>query len=200
MFMEVTKLLSEIDNNDSLLLPYCMAKLFFNAENFYSSEVANRELLYAVSSDINEPITTNALPNLYVPTSEVVKMFNFVFHIEAIHKIDGQYRAGRDDMEWEITQISFPLCDNYTPKDRLINTINKALDINLEYKETDDYISSTKSKRYIYTKIENDGYVPWMARDEDRGSAELRETSMKKIFNKIYQIFLSNKADFNELV
>ena len=196
----VTKLLSEIDNNDSLLLPYCMAKLFFNAENFYSSDVANRELLYSVSSDINEPITTSTLPNLYVPTSEVVRMFDFVFHIEAVHKIEGQYRAGRDDREWEVTKISFPLCDNYTPKERLINIINKVLGINLEYKEIDDYMSSTKSKYYIYTKIENDDYVPWMARDEDRGSAELRETSMKKIFNKIYQIFLSNKSEFNDLV
>jgi hypothetical protein len=196
----VTKLLKDINNDDSLLLPYCMATLFFNAEKYYSTETANKELLLAVSSDINEPITTKKLLDMFKPTVDVVKMFDFISNLKAEHKIRGQYRAGRDDHECEYKKISFSLKGNYTPSNNLINLINSTLEIKLEFKDADNFKYDPQPSQYYFTEIIESGYVPWLARDEDRGSEEFQKTSLKKLCNKVYQIYKTNEEEFYNLL
>lgn len=196
----VTGLLKEIDNNESLLMPYCLAKLFYNAENLYSSEIANKEIMFAVSSDINEPIITNKIHDLFIPTTDIVKMFDFIINLKAEHKIRGQYRAGRDDYECEYEQYSFPLKEDYAPSHKLISLINSVLNINLELKEADDSIFNPQPRQYIFTDVINSGYVAWLARDEDWGSAELQNSSLNKIFDKIYHMYKYDDNAFYNLL
>lgn len=195
----VTKLLKEINDDNSLLMSYCKAKLFFNAEKYYSPETANKEILLAVSSDINET-TTNKLSDIYIPTVDVVEMFDFVSNLHAEHRIKGQYRAGRDDYECEYKKISFTLKDNYTPSNNLISLINATLKIKLEFKDADNFKYDPQPRHYVFTEIIEKGYVPWFARDEDRGSEEYQNETLSKLLNKVYQIFKTDeKAFFNLL-
>ena len=196
----VTGLLKEIDNNERLLMPYCLAKLFYNAENLYSSEIANKEIMLAVSSDINEPIFTNKLHDLFIPTSDIVKMFDFVFNLKAEHRIRGQYRAGRDDYECEYEQYSFPLKEDYSPSHKLISLINSVLNINLEFKEAVDSSFNPQPRQYKFTNVIDSDYVAWLARNEDCGSAELQNTSLNKIFDTIYHVYKSDENEFYNLL
>ena len=188
----VTKLLEEIDHNESMLLPYCMAKLFFNAERFYSSDIANKDIMLAVSSDINSPVIKKTIGNLYIPTIDVVKAFDFIYNIDAEHKMEGEYRVGRDDREWEAIRFRFPIREDYTPSSRLISLINAVLAITLEFKEE-------KPRCYHFAQNLNSDYVPWRARNEDWGSAELKESSMNKIFDRFYTLFKSDVKDFEQI-
>lgn len=186
----VTKLLETKKLDERLLLPYCIAKLFFNAELLYSSDLANKEIMLAVPEDMNEHISTIDDSRLYTPSQDVVKMVDFIYSIDAVHKRDGQYRAGRDDREWEYKQFSFPLKHSYSPSKELISIINSVLKIKLEQEEG----------CYTYSETIDDGYVPWLAREEDLGSDELKKSSMNKIFNRIYRIYLSDQPLFQKLI
>lgn len=186
----VTNLLEKVDYNESLLLSYCMTKLFFNAEHLYSSELANKEIMLAVPKSIDRYIPRFMNTDLVNPSLDVVKMFDFIYNMVAVHKIDGQYRAGRDDLEWEIIQFRFPIKPSYTPTQELINIINSALNIKLE-----QHIGCL-----FYSDTINEGYVSWLARKEDLGSDELKKSSMNKIFNRIYRIYLSDQSLFEKLV
>ena len=190
IFGNVSNLLEIKYLDESLLLPYCIAKLFFNAELIYSSEVANKEIMLAVSEVINESISKSKDNRFFKPSLDVVKMVDFIFNIDAEHKRDGQYRAGRDDIEWEYKQFSFPLKHSYTPSKELIGLINSVLKIKLEQKDG----------CYSYSETIDEGYVAWLARKEDLGSEELKRSSMNKIFNRIYSIFLSDQSLFKKLV
>ena len=156
--------------------------------------------MLAVSSDINEPIFTNKLHDLFIPTSDIVKMFDFVFNLKAEHRIRGQYRAGRDDYECEYEQYSFPLKEDYSPSHKLISLINSFLNINLEIKEAVDSSFNPQPRQYKFTNVIDSDYVAWLARNEDCGSAELQNTSLNKIFDTIYHVFKSDENEFYNLL
>ncbi len=187
IYGDVTKINKEI-NNLNLLLPYCLAKLFFNAEKLYSSEKANEEIMLAVTSDINSNAADLKPQDIYCPSINVTKMFDFIYNIEAVHRIKGEYRVGRDDIEYKVKYIKFPLKDFYTPNRKLIELINTVLKIKLEY-------CNDNPKCYIYAQEGKREYVAWLARDQDCGSEELKESSMNKILNRCSSIF---KRDINE--
>lgn len=190
IYGDVTNLLEIKFLDERLLLPYCIAKLFFNAELIYSENLANKEIMLAVPEEMNKHISTYSDNSFYNPSLDVVKMVDFILNIEAEHKRDGQYRVGRDDLEWEYKRFSFPLKHSYSPSQNLISVINSVLKIKLEKHED----------AYSYSETLDKGYVPWLVREEDLGSDELKKTSMSKIFNKIYSIYLTDPALFQRLI
>lgn len=188
IYGDVTEIIKEI-NNVNLLFPYCLAKIFFNAERFYSCEQANKEIMFAPASDSDSIVTNFGFHDLYSPNLDTTNMFNFIYGIEAVHRIKGVYRAGRDDIEYEEKYIKFPINENYFPNNDLIQLINTVLNIKLEcHKDIPKY--------FIFAIKGKSEYVPWLARDQDCGSKEFKETSLNKLLNKIYTIFKNNKKEF----
>lgn len=196
----ITSILKEIDNDDSLLKSYCIAKLLFNAEKLYSPEIANKEILLAVSSNINEPLYTKKPSVFFVPTCDIVRMMDFICNLTAEHKIRGQYRVGRDDYECEYQDYCFLLRDDYTPQLSLIRLINSVLEIKLEYKEADITNRNQQPRQYKYTRILEKGYVAWFARNDDLGSAKLTKSSIYNIIDMVYQIYKSDEKEFHNLL
>ena len=192
IYCDISSLSSEIDDSN-LLMYYCLAKLFFNAERFYSYELANKEILLSVPLELSDSPHFNTELDLYNPTMEVTKMFDFIFNIKAKHKHCAEYRVGRDDHEWDLFYIGFPLRDKYVPSEKLISLIEKTLNIKL------DLNNSKFESEYSYSRIENSESVPWLAREEDLGSNELKESSKSMVFNRIYEIFKSDRKGFNSL-
>jgi hypothetical protein len=58
------------------------------------------------------------------------------------HYIDGQYRVGRDDYEWDEDTYAIPVLGGCKISEKVLDAINRELKINFQYQE--------ESQRYYF--------------------------------------------------
>lgn len=129
------------------------------------------------------------------PDRKFQEVFDFILNMETTHIHKGQYRVGRDDREWK--EATFILPDkNITEinKDKLVEKINKILDIKLEYTTTEKLDLPYKRNEeniFYYHEYYDYEYVAGLACSSfDINSTELRKNSFFKLLDDFVKHFL----------
>ena len=129
------------------------------------------------------------------PDRKFQEVFDFILNMEATNIQEGRYRVGRDDSEWK--EATFILPDkNITEinKDKLVEKINKILDIKLEYTTTEKFClpwERNDEKVFYYHEIYDYEHFWGMAcASHDINSTELRKNSFFKLLDDFVKHFL----------
>lgn len=87
---------------------------------------------------------------------ELYNQYCIIKNIKCWHYIDGQYRAGRDDYEWDEDTYAIPILGGCKMSDKVLEAINRELKINFQYQED--------SQRYYFRVCGESETIPGMAK------------------------------------
>ena len=111
-------------------------------------------------------------------SSELYNQYCIFRNMKCWHYIDGQYRVGRDDYEWDEDTYAIPILGGCKISDKVLEDINRELEIDFQYQH--------ENQRYYFRACSESETIAGMAKR--RGG----EISNENTLSQILKIMLSN--------
>lgn len=152
---------------------YLRRKLYIGLFLNYEQEKADEGFLYSKGirncRDLDDDI-------------EMRLLLNFILDIKATCFINGEWRVGRDDVEWYEYTVLFPTEYGYVPSEFLLWLINDTLDTKLERNE--------KEFCYYYRYKTKPEYIAGGASRRDGGSHSYQRGCLHSLLKRIIPLLL----------
>lgn len=104
-------------------------------------------------------------------SSELYNQYCIFRNMKCWHYIDGQYRVGRDDYEWDEDTYAIPVLGGCKISEKVLDAINRELKINFQYQE--------ESQRYYFRVCGESETIAGMAKR--RGGEISNENTISQI-------------------
>ena len=188
----ISNIPEEYNISEDKVKEYISLLLYLGITELYDDQRAKQEYLMnvpieGINSSYSSPYINKE--KLYMGLR---KIYSFIYGLKAEHIMNGQYRVGRDDIEWCEKTYEFIELKSFKPNLKLLTRIEKILGIRLTINIEESKISS-----YYYHEVYDKEYVSGLACSKtDLNSEQFRKDAFFSLLTYFIDSYLNSPDEF----